>query len=465
MHDVFISHRHENNAWVAALASNLRLCGLNVWVDLSELIPGGPVARQTREALQNASHALLLATPEALESNWVQEDYSALLARRGLNSSFRIIPLFFGTFPNFLFLESRYCVDFAGPGRAAYRAAFSQVLRSLRNQPPGDPVELPEGLEIPEAFTPRLEDMAARPLGESEKAFIGTVFDALRGNRPLMLLGQADSGKTAAHRAILALARRRFGADNTLHLVPHGQPDIDRAEYFSYLGGQIDPGKSCLKASDFEFLMEDCLARGKSIFLLMTRFEEGSQDGRQSLSRALRNLSERYHDWLKVVLCGAERLLELRHKEGLLSPLRNAEPMLWPEPTAADILAWQPAGVQSLTEEDASVLLRLAGGNVRLIQQGLKMLRPDAPLNIPAVAAKLRQDPLLRARFAACRQHGDAERVASLLRREDLGRYEPWPVQTLLRRLYWDGLVVESQGRFRWRCELVRLIGRDVLEG
>jgi len=463
MHDVFISHRNENKAWVTALASNLRQCGLTVWLDLEALIPGGSAARQARDALQNARHAILLATPEALESNWLQDDYDTLLARRRADPDFHIIPVFFAAFPKFPFLENRFCVDFADPSPQAYCSALRQVVRGLRKQPPGDPVELPAELEIPQPLTPRLQDMATPAPGHSEEAFIATLFETLRENRPVMLLSQADQVKTAAHRAILTQARRRFGIGNTLHLVPLGQTSAGKGEYFSYLGSQIDPGKSCLKASDFEFLMEDCLARGKTMFLLMTRLEEGSAEGRQALSRALRNLSERYSDWLKVVLCGAERLLELRFKEGHLSPLRNATTLLWPEPTVADILNWQPPEAGSLTEEDASLLLRLSGGNVRLIQQGLKMLRPSAPLNIAAVAEKLRQDAILRARFAAYREHGEAERVTSLLKRDDLGRYEQWPIQTLLRRLYWDGLLEERQGRLRWRCELIRLIGREVM--
>jgi len=463
MHDVFISHRNENKAWARVLAGNLKQCGLKVWLDLFDLNPAWPRAKQRHDALQNSRHAILLATPEAMESNWVQDDYDTLLARRRADLDFHIIPLYFGAFPRFPFLESRFCIDFADPSPEAYRRALRQVLRVLRNQAPDEPVNLPPELEIPPPPTPHLEDMATRPLGQSEEAFIGSIFESLRNNRPLMLLGQADHGKTAAHRAILSLAHRRFGAGNALHLVPLGQADADKGEYFTYLGAQIDRGKSCRKASDFEFLMEDCLARGKSMFLLMTRLEEGSQEGRQALSRALRNLSERYSDWLKVVLCGAERLLELRFKEGHLSPLRNAETLLWPEPTVADILKWQAPETPPLTEEEASILLRLTGGNVRLIQQSLNMLRPSVALNMPAVAEKLRQDPLLRARFAAYREHGEAERVASLLKRDDLGRYEQWPVQTLLRRLYWDGLLAERQGRLRWRCELIRLVGREVM--
>jgi hypothetical protein len=54
--------------------------------------------------------------------------------------------------------------------------------------------------------------------------------------------------------------------------------------------------------------------------------------------------------------------------------------------------------------------------------------------------------------------------MSNLLKRDDLGHFELWPLQMLVRRLYWEGLLVEHAGRFRWRCELIKLIGREVLE-
>jgi hypothetical protein len=463
MHDVFISHRNENRAWAAALADNLERCGLKAWVHLAEPTPGKPMAGPAQEALRDSRHGIVLATPEALESGGAGDDCEAMLARRKAAPDFNIVPLFFGTAPKFPFLDRRFCVDFADPAPEAYRAAFRALLRRLRSQPADAAVDLPASLEIPQPPLPRLEDMPARPLAPGEAAFLGPLFEALNANRPIMLLAQADHDKTAMHRAILAEARRRFGVDNTFHLAPLGQPDADKAEYFSYLGNQIDSGKNSQKPGDFEFLVADRLARGKSVFLLMTRIEEGSAEGRRALSHALRNLSERYYDWLRVVLCGGEHLLELRFKEGKLSPLRNAQALLWPEPSAADILHWQAPDAHPLTEEAAATLLRLTGGNARLIRQALKMQQISAPLDLAAVAQKLRQDPVLRARFSAYRHNGDAERLASLLKRDDLGHYEPWPIQALLRRLYWDGLLVESGGRFRWRCDLIRLIGRETL--
>lgn len=462
MYDVFVSHRNENKVWANTLADNLMRCGLGVC--LTPLGPScdEPVTWEQLDALQNSLHGILLATPEALESGWAQDQYDAMRAVQKTNPGFRIIILCFGALPHAPFLTEHLCVDFANPNAAAYESSFRQLLSGLHDQLHSAPMDLAVKLEIPPPPTINLAEMETRPLTPNENRFFQSVFTALDTHWAVMLLAPTDHNRPPVQRAILAEAQRRFGPTNSFHLNPLGQVDADRSAYLSYLGNQIQAGRIFNKPSDLEFLLADHLAREKHLFLFVTRVEEGSAEGRRAFSHALRNLGERYSNWLKIVLCGSEHLLDLRYKEGHLSPLHNAETLRWPSPDVDDILQWQEAE-GGLSEKTAEILLRLTGGNVRLIRQALKMQQPPAPLDLVAVAKKLKQDPLLRARFAAYQENGSAERVAALLKRDDLGRYEPWPLQTTLRHLYWDGLLVEHEGRFRWRCDLIRLIGREVL--
>lgn len=463
MFDVFISHNNEDKRWIIALANNLKQCGLSVWLDLLEAKTGGSINGQWREALEKSSRGgLLLVTPQSLETDWLQEQYEAMRARQQEHSDFRFIPLFFGTTSKARWINSPMSVDFSHPEPAAYRAAFRKLLSALRKQR-SDPVEVPSDLEIPKPHIPHLDEIASRPVTKGEEDCMGLVFETLGDNRPVMLLGPSDYDKTPIQKAILAEARQRYGAGNILHLVPHGNAEASKEEYFAYLCDQIARTKNLNRPSEFEYLLENLMARGKTIFLMMTRIEEGSAEGRRALSHALRNLSERYYDWLKLVLCGGEHLLELRYKEGSLSPLRKAEALVLPEPAVDDIRNWRGKETDRLTEEEASDLLRMTGGNMRLIQQSLKSRPPSNPLEMQALAGKLGQDAILRIRFLAYRESEDAERVASLLLREDLGHFVIWPIQALLRHLYWDGMLVERDGRFRWRSELVRQIGREVM--
>ncbi|MFM8330122.1 MAG: toll/interleukin-1 receptor domain-containing protein [Candidatus Methylumidiphilus sp.] len=80
MYDVFISHRSENKPWAKALARNLTACGLRPWLDLWEMPPGDFLAARLHDGLRDSRCGILLATPGAFESGWVQTEYEAMLA-------------------------------------------------------------------------------------------------------------------------------------------------------------------------------------------------------------------------------------------------------------------------------------------------------------------------------------------------------------------------------------------------
>jgi len=463
MIEVFISHNHEDKRWVTTLANNLSQCGLSVWLDLLESGSRHSMAGHREQALETSHRGVLLATPNSIETDWLQEQYEAMRAKQQDDPNFYFIALFFGSTSKAGWIKSPLKVDFSRPEPAAYRVAFQKLLSGLHNQAATGLVEIPTELEIPKPHFPRLKESTSRSLTKGEEGCLTTIFQTLDGNRPVMLLGSADYDKTPIQMAILEEAQRHYPEGEILHLVPHGHADANKSEYFAYLCDQIGRKKNLNKASDFEYLLESMLSRGKSVFLFLTRIEEGSAEGRRALSHSLRNLSERYEDWFKLVLCGGENLLELRFKEGSLSPLRNAEPVMLPDPTVEDIQQWQANEAGGLMDEEIATLLKLTGGNPRLILQSLKTRTPFTPLLEEILAGKLSHDAVLRARFTAYRESANATRVASLLLREKLGVYELWPIQALLRHLYWDGLLAERDGRFCWRSDLVRQIGREVI--
>lgn len=74
-YDVFISHRSENKPWVEVLARNLKNQGYSVFLDSWELVPGKSLVSSLYEALKRSRKGILVATPEAIESGWVREEY------------------------------------------------------------------------------------------------------------------------------------------------------------------------------------------------------------------------------------------------------------------------------------------------------------------------------------------------------------------------------------------------------
>jgi hypothetical protein len=76
--DVFISHSSAQRAWVEAFASNLRLAGKSVFLDFWRLIPGRDWIDGLRTGLASCKSAILVVSPEALQSGWVREEYEVL---------------------------------------------------------------------------------------------------------------------------------------------------------------------------------------------------------------------------------------------------------------------------------------------------------------------------------------------------------------------------------------------------
>lgn len=105
-YDVFLSHRSVNKPWVEILARNLEACSLRVFFDKWSLIPGQSLPRQLWDAIQNSRKALVVATPEAADSGWVNEEYDAMIGRRTKDQGFLIPLTFGGNVPNLPFCRT-----------------------------------------------------------------------------------------------------------------------------------------------------------------------------------------------------------------------------------------------------------------------------------------------------------------------------------------------------------------------
>ncbi len=53
--------------------------------------------------------------------------------------------------------------------------------------------------------------------------------------------------------------------------------------------------------------------------------------------------------------------------------------------------------------------------------------------------------------------------LCALLNRTTLGKFDLWPADKLLRKLYWSNLITCRGSDFQWRCEYIRQAGREML--
>ncbi len=468
-YDVFISYRHLDQPWVECLARNLAQVGYRVFLDVWELVPGNPWIDELDDALRATGRGILVATPEAIESGWVRMEYRSMLIRQADDPAFRFVPIVAGAIPEFPFLRTVQCVDFRDPSPEAYRRAFYRLLCGLDNRRPGPDAELSVEPEIPEPLRPSLEMPIA-----GEEGFLERIFSILANHPILLLLAQADCGQGELIEALLVQARKRYGDANTLHITPPFSEDAELADYFARLGRQCGFADEIRNPVHWDNALDRRLAEQKGLlFLLVSGFENGSESGRRELAGVLRSLGERHAHRLRVALCGGEKLAELKYASGELSLLNLAEDLSWPEPTADDVMAWQRRTFPGpeLDRPAAEAILAACGGHPRLVRHCLQYRQQQAPQR----DTPLTQDDCLRVLrgynlppqlFLPYRREPEkGEKVCAWLTREDeMGEVELWPDDPLLRSLYWNNLLIERDGRWRWRCEALREAGRRILK-
>jgi formylglycine-generating enzyme required for sulfatase activity len=91
---VFVSHHHspQEDAFTSKLVADLQAAGADVWVD-TERIPSGDFVRKISEGLAGRQWLVLVMTPEALRSPWVQGEVDAAYHQVKLGRMLGIIPI------------------------------------------------------------------------------------------------------------------------------------------------------------------------------------------------------------------------------------------------------------------------------------------------------------------------------------------------------------------------------------
>jgi hypothetical protein len=89
---VFLSHSHQDNRFASRLATDLQARGADVWVDLTE-IQHDDFLKRINEGLKDREWLVLVMTPAALASPWVQLEVDAAHALVILKQMRGVIPM------------------------------------------------------------------------------------------------------------------------------------------------------------------------------------------------------------------------------------------------------------------------------------------------------------------------------------------------------------------------------------
>jgi hypothetical protein len=114
--DVFLSHAHNDAAFVSVLDRWLTTAGLRVWYDHRELAGGALLATDLQAAIERCRGILLVASDESLARGWVKAEYNSAMDERANNDSFRVVALRLPSANVKELLKGTTWIDLPGPG-------------------------------------------------------------------------------------------------------------------------------------------------------------------------------------------------------------------------------------------------------------------------------------------------------------------------------------------------------------
>jgi TIR domain-containing protein len=461
-YDVFISYKSEYKPWVETLARNLERQRLTVWLDDWRKRPGDLIAGTLDKAIKSSRAGVLVVTPEAVASGWVQEEYESMLAREK-KGGFQLIPAILRKSEGFPFLRNRFWIDFTAPEHYPRRLyELVQGVQGLEADPEG---AVSGEIEPP----PPLPDIATLSR-EGELKLFKSVFRELDDVGVMLLFAQ--EGMAAGGSDLLVQeAKQRYGATNVFHVVPIVCGEEEAEGYFLDIARQL--GISPLKsAGALSWKLPELLANRRKLLLVLTNFENGPRGARHSLSSALRTFYQQEPNKVRLIVRGGEQLAELRYEAGDVSLLNLAGARLWPELTGADVdwLFDQYETSAGLKAGEAAAILRATGGEPRLVARCLRDrtdAAPDGTIDYDRIVAG--HDIATSWFVPFNRNNSDAAKARRLLKETDHGVYAaPWFSDAVKRRLFWKNALavreVDGVTRLHWRYDALRETGRGILE-
>ena len=148
MSSVFLSHSSKDHRFVHRLGGDLRVEGITVWIDESEIRVGDSFIRKIQEAMSTLDFIGIILSPDSVASNWVQLELNAAIAFQQDTKSIvrdnvnvKILPILYRDCDIPLFLREIRYADFRNCDKDddVYRAALNELLNTLSPipDPPG----------------------------------------------------------------------------------------------------------------------------------------------------------------------------------------------------------------------------------------------------------------------------------------------------------------------------------------
>jgi hypothetical protein len=134
MVSVFLSHSSADKAFARLLVTDLRVAGVNVWLDEEAIEPGQSVAQRINQGLGDADFVLLLISSAFLKSNWTTWESNAAILSAVDSQRDSLVPVLIEDVWNNVppLVRDKHFVDFRKHmNLLEYRGALSDLVRKL----------------------------------------------------------------------------------------------------------------------------------------------------------------------------------------------------------------------------------------------------------------------------------------------------------------------------------------------
>jgi hypothetical protein len=138
---VYLSYSHKDATFVGRLAGDLRDAGVDVWLDERELRVGEMFVETLRNEIAQADYVAVALTPDAVVSEWVQQEIELALSLEAEVGHPRLLPLLIADCQIPRPLQHRKYADFRRP--LLYLQVLKQLLTTIGVSPTSAPVMVP----------------------------------------------------------------------------------------------------------------------------------------------------------------------------------------------------------------------------------------------------------------------------------------------------------------------------------